>query len=197
MVISESIEPQPIRYVCMPRPMIVEGALSIEAVQPEHIERIRQWRNAQMDVLRQNSYISPEQQEAYYAEHIWPETSAPHPRNLLLAYKDEGRLVGYGGLVHIAWEHRRAEVSFLMDSVLATAGRVTERYFRAYLSLVKILAFQDLGMHRLCTETYAFRSMHLAILEASGFQCEGVLRDHVCIAGRSVNSIIHGCLANE
>lgn len=184
----------PIRYACMPRPILAAGALTIEAVQPEHIERIRQWRNEQMDVLRQTSVITAQQQQMYYMEHIWPETRAAHPRTILLAYKDQDRLVGYGGLVHVAWEHRRAEVSFLLDTALSAAGDAYSRYFSSFLQLIKRLAFGDLGLHRLFTETYATRDAHIAILESAGFRPEGVLREHVRIGGQGVDSIIHGCL---
>ena len=57
-------------YKCMPRPKLSVGALSVQAVQPHHIEDIRQWRNVQMDVLRQSSSITPEQQKAYYIDGV-------------------------------------------------------------------------------------------------------------------------------
>ena len=47
--------------------------------------------------------------------HIWPDMPSLQPKNLLLAYMEDDNLIGYGGLVHIAWEHLRAEVSFYND----------------------------------------------------------------------------------
>jgi len=181
----------------MPNPSIVSGALSIAAVQPEHIERIRQWRNAQMDVLRQMSAISPEQQQAYYAEQVWPAMAAARPRNILLAYRERDRLIGYGGLVHIAWEHLRAEISFLLDADLAGNHDAYPEYFSSFLRLIKILAFRDLHLNRLFTETYAKRSTHIRILETCGFRREGTLREHVRVGRQAVDSIIHGCLRSD
>src|SRR5215469_14657050 len=103
------------RYLCMPRSRLERSGYAVEAVQPDHIEPIRCWRNAQIDVLRQAAPITPEQQIAYYAREIWPAMEQPRPSNVLVSYFFEGALIGYGGLVHIAWHHLRAEVSFLLD----------------------------------------------------------------------------------
>ena len=183
-----------ITYRCMPRTVLRKGSLSIKAVQPEHIERIRQWRNAQMNFLRQVTEIAPEEQKSYYKNHIWSQKDEKQPENILLSYMEEDRLIGYGGLVHIAWVHRRAEVSFLMDPKLAEDANAYYDYFFSFLELIKVLAFDDLRLVRIFTETYALRTRHLAILEASGFVREGVLKKHVAINDQPVDSIIHGCL---
>jgi RimJ/RimL family protein N-acetyltransferase len=166
------------------------------AVQPEHIEAIRLFRNAQMDVLRQSALISPEEQVAYYAASIWPEMGRPQPKNILFTYLERDELVGYGGLVHVAWEHRRAEVSFLLEPRLAGAEKTYARYFSAFLRLIQSVAFEDLKLHRLFTETYATRTDHISVLESSGFALEGRMRDHVRIQDEPVDSLIHGCLGS-
>ena len=178
----------------MRRSRLEEGLLSVEAVQPHHIEPIRQWRNAQMGILRQSAVVSPEEQEAYYRTHIWPDKRSLQPQNVLLAYLENDELIGYGGLVHVAWIHRRAEVSFLLKTELAAAQKDYSRYFSSFLRLMKILAFDDLGLERLFTETYVERKRHIATLEATGFRLEGVFRRHVWIGGRPVDSVFHGCL---
>jgi RimJ/RimL family protein N-acetyltransferase len=158
---------------------------------------IRVWRNAQMDVLRQGAIITPDMQVAYYRDHVWPEMSASHPSKILLAYEDDAGLIGYGGLVHISWAHRHAEISFLLDPTLTDPDTAYAGYFRSFLSLMKSLAFDDLRFRRLYTETYAIREHHIGVLEASGFRREGVMRDHVLIDGRFVDSIIHGYLITD
>jgi len=184
-------------YACMPHPRLEAGGLWVAAVQPDDIQAIRGWRNAQMEVLRQSRPISPAQQEAYFAERIWPSLGAAQPSEILLSYRDGERLIGYGGLVHIAWEHRRAEVSFLLDPVFLSPPESYGRYFGVFLGLMQRLAFADLGLERLFTETYALRTHHIAVLETAGFRREGVLRRQVRIAGRAVDSLIHGCLKDD
>jgi len=181
-------------YSCMPRPELHMEEFSVRAVQPSHIESIRGWRNAQMDVLRQSAPISPAQQRDYYAANVWPAMAMPEPSNILLIFERRGAPIGYGGLVHVAWAHRRAEISFLLDPALVNAPDEYARCFGAFLSLMKELAFEDLDFERLFTETYATRQHHISILEANGFRFEGTLKHHVILDGRPVDSLMHGCL---
>lgn len=183
-------------YRCMPRPRLQEGDLSVEAVRPADIEPIRRWRNAQLKVLRQLAPISRDEQAAYYRKHVWPQMRSPSPANILLAFLESGKRIGYGGLVHIAWSHRRAEVSFLLKAELAGTPAECARYFPAFLSLMKALAFGDLRLNRLSTETYAIRERHIAALEQAGFRREGVLKEHVWIDNRPIDAILHGCLSS-
>ena len=181
----------------MPRARVAQGDFSLDAVQPADIESIRQWRNAQIDILRQSAPISMAQQVEYYASCIWPTMAEAHPGNILLAYRRKGELIGYGGLVHVAWQHRRAEVSFLLEPRLANVPESYAEHFSRFLRLLKEVAFDDLGIERLFTETYAFRAAHMAVLEGEGFRREGELRGHVIVDGVHVDSILHGCLRSE
>jgi len=44
------------------------------------------------------------------------------------------------------------------------------------------------------TETYALRKHHINVLEDAGFELEGVMRDHVRIGGKFVDSLIHSLI---
>jgi 2-polyprenyl-3-methyl-5-hydroxy-6-metoxy-1,4-benzoquinol methylase/RimJ/RimL family protein N-acetyltransferase len=184
-------------YACFKRQRISYQGYTIRTVEPGDIEYIRQWRNAQIDVLRQNKEISPAEQLTYYEQQIWPTLADLHPPNLLVAYLKGDRLIGYGGLVHIAWEHHRAEVSFLLDPVRTSDPHSYGEDFLAFLYLIKTLAFGDLKLQRLFTETYSTRRHHISVLEAAAFSLEGVLRRHVILNGRPVDSLIHGCLSDS
>ena len=184
-------------YRVMPRPQLQDGDLSLRAVSPQDIESIRQWRNAQMDVLRQSVIITPEAQQRYFAEHVWPDKASRHPHQILLAIEKNGCLIGYGGLVHISWVYRRAEISFLLKPELEQEPRKLLDYFSRYLVLIHKLAFDDLQLNRLTTETYEHRLVHLKGLEAAGHRLEGRLRKHVIVDGKPADALIHGILAHE
>ena len=176
----------------MPRAALREGAFSTSSVQPEHIEAIRVWRNAQMSILRQNGPISSDDQIAYFDREVWPDKKKNHPKNLLLIYRRDKTVIGYGGLVHISWPDSRAEVSFLVDPEIRADSSEYALAFETWLGLMKTLAFDDLKLRRLTTETYMTRSQNLAVLEKAGFVREGVLRDHIVIDGTMHDSILHG-----
>lgn len=184
-------------YKCLPRQSYTSGAYSISPVQDEDIELIRQWRNAQMDVLRQQEAISPLAQVVYYERHIWPGMAEAQPETILFSYFHGQQLIGYGGLVHIAWVHRRAELSFLLEPQRAADRECYREDFSVFIGLMKELAFDGLQLNRLWTETYDLRPLHLAVLEANGMQPEGIMRQHIWVNGRAVNALIHGCLRDE
>lgn len=181
-------------YRCLDDQAISAGKYALRVVQEADVELIRQWRNDQLDVLRQSAPISREQQKAYFQENIWPSMKKDRPCNILMTLLEEGKPIGYGGLVHIAWEHRRAEVSFLLDAIYAPDPQAYSRHFSNYLAMIKTLGFSVLNFNRLYAETYAFRHQHIQILESSGFRLEGRMRQHVIIDGNRVDSLIHGAL---
>lgn len=181
----------------MPRAFLSDERRRLRAIDPVDIEAIRQWRNAQLEVLRQSRPISGQEQADYFAQMIWPDKSEIRPTTILLAYLEDERLIGYGGLVHIQWDDRRAEVSFLLDPQRETDpnGRAVD--FGRFLELIKEFAFVDLGLARLYTETYAMRERHIETLECHAFRPEGRLRSHVRVKGQPVDSLVHGCLASD
>jgi hypothetical protein len=89
-----------------------------EVIWKHEWELIRQWRNDQMDILRQNRAIFVEEQEKYAQGYETERRLALPPQILYTLYDDKAILpIGYGGLVYIKWEDQKAEVSFLMDPV--------------------------------------------------------------------------------
>ncbi len=99
-------------------------------------------------------------------------------------------LIGYGGLVHICWANERAEISFLVDPERAV-GSDYALDFRSFLALISDVAFGDMGLHRLTTETSVERARHLGILESCGFQLEGRLVENKKLGAGFVDSVIH------
>lgn len=184
-------------YHCMPLAELRDGSRAVRAVDPEHIETIRRWRNAQMDVLRQAEPITPEAQQRYFEQTVWPDKQVENPHNILLIYLREGQPIGYGGLVHIAWEHKRAELSFLLDPRHERQSDRRAILFARFLQLMKRLAFEDLRLNRLYTETFATRRQHMETLEQAGFRREGCLRQHVRLDGQAIDSIMHGCISGD
>jgi 2-polyprenyl-3-methyl-5-hydroxy-6-metoxy-1,4-benzoquinol methylase/RimJ/RimL family protein N-acetyltransferase len=156
------------------------------------IQALRRWRNQQIDVLRQRQPLSEQDQERWYRHVVQPGHASGDPEFLLVSILDEAdRFVGYGGLTHIDWEHRRGEVSFLVETERA---RNAERYARdleAFLAFLSAWAFDELGLERIFTETYAFREAHIALLENAGFVPEGLMTGHVRHQGRAVDCLLH------
>lgn len=161
------------------------------------IETLRGWRNAQTSVLRQNDPISADEQRAWFRDVVLPTHASPAPPFLLVALRREDDFVAYGGVTNVSWRDRRAEVSFLADTTIVADDDAYREVFLAFLRWLDGCAFDELGLHRLFTETYAYRTFHVSLLEAHGYRLEGRLRDHVVKDGAAVDSLMHGRLASD
>jgi RimJ/RimL family protein N-acetyltransferase len=169
----------------------------ITAIRAEDIESIRIWRNAQIEVLRQNKPITKEEQVDYFHQNIWPTFMLDKPKQILFSFFFQEQLIGYGGLTSIDWENKRGEISFLLNPERVMCDQMYHRDYSHFLLFLCKIAFEDLHFHRLFSETFDFRIKHMAVLESVGFKKEGVLREHVFKKGTWHHSIMHGLLAKE
>jgi hypothetical protein len=180
---------------------ILQGlTLSFEnyAVVPIRVEdrfAIMEWRNEQLEILRQKEPLTVEDQNRYFHEVVKPDFGNKRPRQILLSFLHQDKLIGYGGLVHIEWRDSRAEVSFLLETSRNSDIEQFKLDYSIFLRLVKRLAFQQLSLHKLTTEAFDLRPYLIDTLEASGFVQEGRLKAHNCIDGKFVDSLLHACFA--
>lgn len=174
-----------------------EGGYLLTSIRPQDIQSIRIWRNQQMEVLRQNKLITSQEQVEYFDKAVWPTLAESQPKQILVSFLYREELIGYGGLTNIDWPSKRAEISFLLDPHHAENRELYRQDFLHFLTLLSKLTFEDLELQRLFTETYAFRELHIKILEEFGMQREGVLRQHVNKGGSFYDTILHGLLCKE
>jgi carbamoyl-phosphate synthase large subunit len=160
----------------------------------QDIYDILRWRNDQIDVLRQKKPLTLEEQEKYFERVIFPSYTQEHPDLILLSILKDNSLIGYGGLVHMDWDTKRAEVSFLTSLQRSQSFHLYDKDFTAFLHILKKIAFSELNLRKLTTETYDIRPNVIQILAKNGFHEEGRLRNHNIIQEKPVDSILHGCL---
>lgn len=181
-------------YTCLKRQVYTSGNLSLIPLREEDMTRIRLWRNGQMEVLRQSSLLGEDEQKRYYLEKIWPCFGMEQPPQVLFSYLEGQECIGYGGLTNIRWDSLRTELSFLLKTELAQDKPRYQSLFESYLDMIKQVVFDDLEFNRIFTETFDIRPLHIKILENAGFKREGVMKEHVQIGGKFIDSIIHGYL---
>ena len=156
-------------------------------------EAIRQWRNAQLNILRQAAPLTTEAQDAYFRDIVTPLFDAEQPGQLLFSLLLDEELIGYGGLVHIDWLAGRAEISFLLETGRNAHIPTFQADFAAYLHLLRQVAFEDLNLQKINTEAYDVRPYLTEVLEAEGFTEEARLPRHVQVAGQLVDTVFHSC----
>jgi RimJ/RimL family protein N-acetyltransferase len=171
------------------------GGRILAALEKTDIGSVKDWRNQQTILLRQNKPLTDADQEAWYRDLATDDTQSVF--GLRLEDDTGSRLIGYCALVRIDRTSNRAELSFLVDpSRAANDGLYREDMFAA-LALLCRHGFEVVKLHRIYTETFAFRKEHIAILEEFGFVREGVLRAHQYKNGEYVDSILHSILDSE
>lgn len=154
----------------------------------EDLSLIKNWRNEQIEVLRQNKILTDEDQKN------WFEKVKTDKNQVLFAILSGDELLGYCGITHLDFSNHRGEVSFIMNTEIAKNEPEYEKYFLEVLDMLKAYAFEELKLHKLFTETYEFRKFHIGVLEKFGFNFDGRYKEHVFHEGKYVDSLIHSLI---
>jgi RimJ/RimL family protein N-acetyltransferase len=182
-------------YACLKTQIFTENSYQIISLREQDIYLIKEWRNAQIDVLRQDAPLTDEMQKKYFENVIRPSFALSQPNQILFSFLKDDQLIGYGGIVHVEWKVPQGEVSFLVDPQRSANPAVYDMDFSSFLKLIKTVAFKNLHFKRLYTETYAIRTDHISILERAGFVKERRLKNWVKVKEKFVDALIHGCSA--
>ena len=112
----------------------------------------------------------------YWNEKILPSFKGEKPDQLLFCLEDlkTEELLAYGGLVHIDWDKKHAESSFLANPIFDKQTKEYESLFLSYLDFL-IRAAKQLNFLNIYSETYSFRTKHIKILEKYGYEQYGFL----------------------
>lgn len=147
------------------------------------------WRNEQIYHLRQHKKITIEDQEKYFTNIVEPLFINDEPSQILFSFLEGNECIGYGGLVHINWIDKNAEISFIMNTELEKDN--FEYYWKIYLKLIEEVAFNNLNIHKIFTYAFDLRQHLYSILEQSGFEEEARLKEHCFFEGKYLDVVIH------
>ena len=178
-------------YNCLPVQELKLNNYSIVPIRYIDIQEIRRWRNEQIDVLRQEKIITPEQQTQYYESVIKKSFFEHQPTIILFSFFLEKDCVGYGGLTNINWKLKNAELSFICETKRSKKTDLYQKDFSVFLKLIKQLSFEYLKFVKLYTETYDIRDNHIKILEAHEFILTSTLIKNKPIRKEWINVLFH------
>lgn len=164
---------------------------SLVPLKREHIFKLKQWRNAQMNTLRQSELLTDSDQEKWYSSLERDKTQS------LFALMVDNQFVGYCGLTYIDHKNKRAEVSFLVETNRSKQKQIYREDFLTVLYMLCKYGFEELNLNKLFTETFDFRREHIKILEDFGLFKEGELREDCFCRGKYFNSFIHSILLSD
>ena len=179
----------PNNYKILNKQIFHNGQYSIVPIRLEDRYDIMKWRNEQIYHLRQKNILTKDDQDKYFNSEVAALFNKENPTQILFSFLKNEECVGYGGLVHINWHDKNAEISFLMNTSLEKD--YFHQFWKTYLSLIEDVAFQELSFHKIYTYAYDLRPRLYNVLEESGFNKEAVLKEHVFFDKRFIDVVIH------
>lgn len=170
------------------------GNYSLVPIRHEDRYEIMQWRNEQIYHLRQSKPLTKIAQDNYFENVVSKLFNQEKPSQILFSYLEGDKCIGYGGLVHINWIDKNAEVSFIMNTELES------NYFcfhwNNYLKLLKQVAFDTLNLHKTYVYAFDLRPHLYDALEEAGYFFDCRLKDH-CLFNNEYKDVIIYSLINQ
>lgn len=178
-----------ISYNCLPNSVIILNEFKLVPLRHEDRGIIMQMRNEQIYHLRQAELLTAEKQDAYFKQVVLKLYEQEKPNQILFSFLKEDELVGYGGLVHINWIDKHAEISFIMKTELQAENFKT--FWLNYLQMIEQVAFKDLKFHKIFTYAFDVRPHLYPVLEQAGFNHEATLKEHCYFDEKFIDVLIH------
>ena len=177
------------KYIALKKQVVVLGKYSIVPIRLEDRHLIMEWRNQQMYHLRQEKPLTKEMQDDYFTNVISKIFKQEQPEQILFSYIKDFECIGYGGLVHINWSDKNAELSFIMKTELEEIE--FELHWKNFLKMINDIATNDLCLIKTYTYAYDLRPKLSNALEDNCYKLEARLRKHKNIDNNFVDVLIH------
>lgn len=179
----------PDKFISLTNQVYSESNYSIVPIRYEDRYDIMKWRNQQIYHLRQNYELTVEAQDDYFKEVVSKIFNQHQPQQLLFSYLHDNVCFGYGGLVHINWVDKNAEISFVMNTEEEEAN--FEFHWVKFLGFIEKVAFDDLKFSKIFTYSYNIRPRLYTALEIAGFKLEARLPEHSIVKNQYHDVLIH------
>lgn len=177
------------KYKILEQQVFAKGNYSIVPIRFEDRMDIMKWRNEQIYHLRQKEPLTEEGQEYYFKNIVSKLFEEEQPNQILFSYLKNNKCIGYGGLVHVNWIDKNAEISFIMDTALEE--KEFELHWVNYLQLIEEVAFRSLGLHKIFLYGFDVRPYIYPIFINLGYKREANLMEHCFFEGKYIDVIIH------
>ena len=179
-------------YKCLSKQSYSSNEYQIVPIRDEDKYDIMQWRNDQIYHLRQSQPLTKESQDKYFNNVIQKLFEKEFPDQLLFSYLENGICIGYGGLVHINWIDKNAEISFIINTDLEQ--EFFHKHWAIFLSLIEELSFLSLSLHKIFVFAFDLRVKLYEVLEMSSYINEARLKEHTYFNENFIDVLIYSKL---
>lgn len=176
-------------YKALSQQIFTSGDYKLAPIRFEDRFDIMKWRNEQMYHLRQAQLLKKQDQDNYFKTVVASLFDQEKPTQLLFSFLKNDQCIGYGGLVHINWIDKNAEISFVMNTNLEK--EYFSKHWGVYLGLIEQVAFNELKLHKIFTYAFDLRPYLYKAIEEAGFVKEATLKSHCFFDDKFKDVIIH------
>ena len=177
------------KYKVLNKNIFSKGKFKIVPIRFEDRFDIMNWRNEQIYHLRQDKPLTVQDQNFYFENIVIELFNQDKPNQILFSYLKNDLCIGYGGLVHINWIDKNAEISFVMKT--EEEQNNFEHHWLCYLELIEKIAFEELNLHKLFVYAFDLRPHLYIAVEKSGYKKEAILKEHCLFDGKYIDVVIH------
>jgi RimJ/RimL family protein N-acetyltransferase len=182
-------------YKVLNKQVFSNGNYSIVPIRMEDRFNIMKWRNEQIYHLRQDKPLTVEDQDYYFHNVIEKLFKEDQPNQILFSFLENNNCVGYGGLVHINWVDKNAEISFVMSTELEHL--YFEKYWNTFLDLIERISCDQINFHKLYVFAFDLRPNLYLALEKSNYFLDARLQDHCYYKNKFIDVIIYSKILND
>lgn len=179
----------PNQYKALSKNTFILDEYSILPIRFEDRLDIMKWRNEQMYHLRQDKPLTKERQDNYFTNVVSKLFDEEKPNQLLFSFLKNEELIGYGGLVHINWVDKNAEISFIMNTQLEKIN--FEGYWKYFLDLISDVAFNQLQFIKIFVYAFDIRPHLYIALENNDFFEDARLEKHCIYQNEPIDVVIY------
>ena len=156
---------------------------------------IMNWRNDQIYHLRQSELLTKENQDNYFNNVVANLFLQKEPNQILFSFLKNDVCIGYGGLVHMNWIDKHAEISFIMNTGLE--GSDFHKNWSIFLTLIEEVAFKGLFLHKIFVYAFDLRPHLYKTLTENNYFLDARLMDHCYFDGSFKDVVIYSKLSNQ
>lgn len=176
-------------FKCLNQQVFQFGEYKLVPIRHRDRYDIMRWRNEQIYHLRQRELLTRDKQDNYFNNTIASLFLEEKPEQILFSFLHGVDLVGYGGLVHINYDDRNAEISFVIKTDLQEL--FFEKFWIEYLNLIKQPAFKELNLRKIYTYAFDVRERLYPALENAGFSIDARLYEHCYVGDEYRDVLVH------
>ena len=176
-------------YSCLKNQIHSHEEFSIVPIRYEDRLIIMQWRNEQVYHLRQSKILKEEDQNNYFSNVVAKLYSQKRPDQILFSFLKDDRCIGYGGLVHINWTDKNAEISFIMKT--SHEKESFFNYWSVYLKMIEKVGFDELDLNKLYVYAFDLRPHLYKMLIENNYFLDARLKQHCLFEDKFIDVVIH------